>query len=396
MAMFLQQARAILQDVISPEPYDHFFDEVMERRPLALTGNPPPARLGILGDDPKQTLLAAFETQSAQLTCHAGKPSGPPPAARQVGDASAFQELVREYHQRDYTIRFPDVTSLSPALQRIVRALEVVFRKPVAAPAFWSEAGATAPVHRDEEEILVIQLSGRKRWFISNAQATLPNQWKMIGEGPPPFDAHQIVDMGPGDLLYMPRGTAHTVHSTTESIHLSIGFVPMTVREAVIAVLDHVSDLDRPLRAGIAGRADEFASGEVPAAVPSRVREGLQRLIAACGSDSFIREAIEHRMSRSVGDLAKLPTSLVPPNLTVNSRVRHSPLALAHLIATPQTLDFSYPGGHLLVHPGAEESLQYVIANPEFRIGDVPGGLAGEVQIALVSRLIATGVLEPA
>src|SRR3990170_5371913 len=107
--MFLQQARAILQDVISPEPYDHFFGEVMERGPLALTGDPPPARSEILGADPKQTLLGAFESHSAHLTCHTGKPAGPPPAARQVADASAFEALIREYHNRNYSVRFPDI-----------------------------------------------------------------------------------------------------------------------------------------------------------------------------------------------------------------------------------------------------------------------------------------------
>lgn len=394
--MFTQQARAILEDLISPEPYDRFIEEVMDRRPLALTDGAPSARGRLFGPDPKQTLLGAFATHSARLTCHAGKPSGPPPEPRYVGDAAAFAALVGEYHQRGYTVRMPEVADLSPALRQSVRALEVMLRQPVDAVAFWSEAGATAPVHYDEYDLIAIQLSGRKRWFISDAPPLLANEWKRIGEGPPPFDSFQTVDVAPGDLIYLPRGTPHTVQSTTESIHVSIGFVPLTLRHAVMAVLDHLSDLDRPLRTRVCSRADAFAGGDIPDEIPGLVRAAIERLVAAARSDEFIHEAVEHRLSRALGDLSKLPAATIPPGLGIDSRLRHAPLAAAHVIETAEVVDFSQPGQHILVHRGAHESLRFIAANEEFRVRDIPGGLDDEVRLALVARLLSSGFLQAA
>lgn len=393
--MFTSEARAIVEELIQPEPYDHFFQSVVGQGPRILTGEAPSARTGLLGDDPRQVLLDAFATHSATLTCHAGKPSGPPPVARQVADPAAFAALIREYHDRGYTVRIPGVTGLSPALRKAVRALELLLRQPVDAVAFWSEAEATAPIHYDEYDLIAIQLSGHKRWFISNSPPSLANEWKKIGEGVPPFDSYQTVDVGPGDFIYLPRGTAHTVQSTSESIHVSIGFVPLTLRHAVLAVLDHLSDLDRPLRASACARADAFADGEVPAELPERVRAAIARLAEAAASDGFVREAVEHRLSRVIGDLSKLPPGEVPPTLGIDSRLRRAPLAAAHLIETENNVDFSLPGQHILVHRGAHESLRFIAANGEFRVRDIPG-LDDEVRIALVARLLSSGFLEAA
>ncbi len=106
---------------------------------------------------------------------------------------------------------------------------------------FWSEGGAKAPVHHDEVDVIVIQLVGTKRWFISDATPTLPNQWRGLGETSAVMNSFKTYDVQPGDLLYVPRGTVHTVESISESIHLSIGFVPVTQRDAIIAALDLLS-----------------------------------------------------------------------------------------------------------------------------------------------------------
>jgi hypothetical protein len=348
----------------------------------------------LLGPDAKRTILDAFETHAATLTCHTDGPTAPPPVASPVSDAEAFHALIRQFHAGRYTVRIPAITNLSPNLALLARALEVVLKAPVDVAAFWSREGAGAPVHYDEYDLMVIQLVGKKRWFVSADPPGLNTPWKRIGEGPPPLDRYRTVDLAPGDFLYLPRGTPHTVQSTTESIHLAIGFVPVTVRDAIIAVIDHLSDLDRTLREGATERADDLARGEAHALLATRVRQGVERLFAICRSDSFIKEALEHRTSRMIGKLPKLPRPSSQPALTRESRVRHSPLATAHLIATPNNLDFSQPGGHTLVHLGAEESLRFIASTPEFSIADIPGEIGDDVRVALAASLVASGFLE--
>lgn len=391
----LPRSRETVDRMLGTESYDSFFDDILGRHPRVVPDRADADRLNLFGPDAKQIILNAYRSHAPRMTHHAARPLGAPPGAGAVDTPAEFAALIGEYHDRGYTVRIPEVAPLFPALARFVRALEEVLLVKVEAELFWSAEGLRAPVHYDDWEIIAIQLVGEKRWFISHAPSALPNPWKRIGEKAANLGDSAQVDMRLGDLLYIPRGTTHTVHSTTESLHLSIGFAPLTVRDAIAAMLDHLSDLDRPLRLGATPRADDTAHGRGLDPLCGNVRLGLARLSEACRSREFVSEALDHRASRLVCGLPALKPAPASRPLTSNSRVRHSDLAISKVIATPEILDFGQPGGHTLIHLGAEPCVRFVAANAEFRIGDIPGGISDDVRVALVSRLVGTGFLEP-
>jgi hypothetical protein len=371
------QARKKLEQLLAPESYDRFFDEVVGRKMLHLHEGDSARRAGILGEDPAAVILGAYDDLAHTITCHSGSATKPPPRAKRVASPAEFRALIRKFHELEYTVRIPEVTALSPELKRLCRALEVLFENPASPGIFWSAAGANAPVHHDEVDLICIQLTGRKRWFISTDPPTLPNMWKVAGEGAPPLEQHHVIDVVPGDVIYMPRGTAHTVQSTTESIHISIGFLPVTVREAMNAVVDYFSELERSIRSGITDRADDLSHGRGTEQVTRRVCQGLKNLLARCESGDFVRDAIG-----------------AGRQIRPESRVRHHPLAVAHVLATGEVADFRQPGERILVHRGAENALRYIVQTPEFRVADIPGPLGDDVKVALVSRLVMSGFLE--
>lgn len=364
------------------------------QKPLALLGNPAHRRANIAGEDPKAALLAGFAKYASSLTSHIHQATMPPPEAKAVESATAFEALIREFHQRAYTVRFPDVTELSPALSQFTRALEYIFQNPVGVVVFWSDGGAKAPVHHDEVDVIVIQLLGTKRWFISDTTPALPNKWRGLGEKPAVLGNYQTYDVQPGDLLYVPRGTVHTVESTSESIHLSIGFVPVTLREAIIAALDLLSDLDKPVRSNLASRADHLATGQGAAQIQAQIRQGVEKLKQICQSDLFIRDALNFRRSRVIQQLPKLPVSKMQSVNSVHHKVRHSPLAIAGLFATNDILDFRQPGKQHLIHLGAEVSVRFILSRQEFSVSEIPGDISDEVRIAMVNKMLAEGYLE--
>lgn len=389
-------ARTTLERLIGPQSYDRFFEEVVGQRMLHIHEGDSAARLGIIGDDAAAVILGAYEEFAPNLTCHSGSATRPAPKARRVANATEFAALIRSYHDAGYTVRIPEVGDLSPALRELCRAIEVVFENPAGPVIFWSAAGADAPVHHDEVDLIIIHLTGKKRWFVSSEPPTLPNKWKMAGEGAPPLERHHVFDVVPGDVVYLPRGTAHTVQSTTESIHLSIGFVPVTVRETMSAVVDYLSELDRSIRAGVTDRADDLSRGMPVQAVARRVRAGLEDLLARCQSDEFVRKALERRRARMIEDLPKIRGGAQGAPIRPDTRVRHHPLAFAHILTTENVVDFRQPGEQILVHRGAEEAMRYIVKTPEFRVSDIPGGLGDDVKVALVSRLVTSGFLQAA
>jgi bifunctional lysine-specific demethylase and histidyl-hydroxylase MINA len=387
--MNIEDAEAVLKDVLDPLPLETFFN-ALGRTVLDARGGPDHPRAALFGDDPVATALGAFSTHSDRLDCHGVGPALPPPGPRKIGDPAEFRKLIEAYHERDYTVRIPEVVGLSPPLRLFARALELVLHQPVDASLFWSKAGAGAIVHYDKRDNLVFQLHGRKRWYVSTDPPGLQNNWRHIGEPLPHLQRHRVIDVGPGDLLYIPRGTPHTVDSVSESLHLAVLFVPTTLRDALIAAIDFMADSDRSLRETAVERIDDGLGG-----LPSQVVSGLERLIAHCRSGDFVESAMKHRSSRFVGSLPALPKPEAVPTVSAETRVRHAPLALFHLRRTGEWIDFSVPGDQLAIHPGVEQELRFIRDTAEFRIRDIPGASTIEVRVALVSRLIAAGLLEP-
>jgi len=344
----------------------------------------------LFGDEPKRTLLAGYGSHATKLKSYGMAPPLPPPATRLASNPDDFRELIESFHERDYTVRVPDVIPLSPRLQELARALETLFHQPVQAAAFWSKADAKAIVHYDNRDNIAVQLEGRKRWFISTDPPGLQNNWKQVGEPVPQLPRYRVVDAEPGHLIYIPRGTPHTVESTSESLHLAILFIPTTLREAITAALDYLSDSDVELRRPAFARAADAD----PATLSQRVADGLARLAEQCRSESFLSNALDLRSARMVNALDPLPKPGGQPQLNCNTIVRHTPLAIANLRHAQGTLDLTVPGEHIAIHPGVEQELRFIVAAPEFRVSDIPGQASDDVRVALVARLVASGLLQ--
>lgn len=389
--MIYEEAEALLAETLAPLSTDEFFAAI-GKACLESKDGPEHPRRYLFGDEPKQSILDAFATHATMLDCHATTPTGPPPALRPASSPDDFHELIKSFHQRGYTVRVPDVVPLAPKLQLFVRAIESMLRQPVKASVFWSAAAARAIIHYDRPHNLIIQLEGRKRWYISTEPAGLQNQWIQIGEPPPSLQNHRVIDVEPGDLIYIPGGTPHTVESTTESLHLAIVFPPVTVREAIIAAVDFLSDNDRSFRETAAGRVQAIDYGDLS----RQVLDGLNRLMSQCRSEDFLKAAMDLRSSRITADLPALHKPSVAASVTRDTRVRQAPLAISQLRHSFTSLDFSQPGARIGIHAGVEPELRFITSTDAFRIADIPGASGEEVKIALVKRLIDTGFLEVA
>jgi hypothetical protein len=387
--MTQRRAEATLRDFFAPASLEDFL-AALGRHSFDVPAGPGDAPRKLFGDEPRETLLAAYDSHATQLKCYGLAPQLPPPATRPASSPQDFRELIKSFHEREYTVRIPDVIPLSPRLQEVARALETLLHQPVQAAAFWSKAEAKAIVHYDNRDNIAVQLEGKKRWFISTDPPGLQNNWKQVGEPLPQLSRYRIVDAEPGDLIYIPRGTPHTVESTSESLHLAILFVPTTVREVITAALDFLSDEDLQLRQPAFARAADSDA----AALSGRVLAGLAGLAERCRSDEFLRRALDLRSSRMISSLPPLQKPAAAAQITRDTRVRHAPLAITHLRPALGTLDLTIPGEHIAIHPGVEPELRFITATDEFRVGDVPGESSDDVRIALVSRLVASGLLQ--
>lgn len=391
--MMLQDAQRTLERFLSPLTLDEFLDQMLVGGFRKIGGPASAVRTELLGPDPAATLLGAFHL-AGRLTFHSANPTGPAPNLQGVADIADFRQRIEQFHARHYSVRFPELRPLSPALERLARALEVLLHQPVTASAFWSRGGLRAPVHFDDHDLLVVQLRGFKRWFVSSNPSELPNTWKGIPKGAPDLGPHETVEVKPGDLMYLPRGTYHSVDSDHESLHVSIGFTPLTVREAVVAAIDHLSDLDPRLRRTVGGRlAFQLAGPGLEQLVP-QVLEAAAGLLAACRAPGFIASALHWRSARAVAALTALPAPDTAPPIGLDTELVHAERAFCQMTASPQTIDVAYPGGHLYINRGAEEGIVFLVNTPRFRARDIPGDIGDDVRLSLATRFLEIGFLE--
>ena len=391
--MILTQARAIVQAVLDPLPLTDFMAAVEASRALDVPGGADHPRAMLFGEDPARTVLDAHATHSAILDSHGPAPTGPKPDSVRCGDPVDFRAHIGRFHRNGYTVRVPDVVPLSPPLRAFARALEALLHQPVTASLFWSVDRARAVVHYDENDIIAVQLSGRKRWWISTEPAGLDNGWKAPGQGETQLGAHRVVEVGPGDLLYIARGTPHTVESLSDSLHLSILFTPLTVREAVIAALDHLANTTRPLRQTALAMSAGAMSGGEAAALETRIADAVALLLDRCRSGEFLAAALQKRAARMVGALPALETSATGA-VTPATIVGHAPYAISSMLASSGWIDWAQPGGHIHVHRGVEQGLRFIAETASFRVGDIPGeDLSDAVRVALAERFLTSGFL---
>lgn len=375
-----REATALVESLVVPLPLTQFRESVGASRSFDITGHPVDARTALMGSDPAATVLAGYATHAGKLDSHAVAPTGDVPAPENIDSPQAFAALIATYHARGHTVRVPDLLALSPAAARMARALEAVFMVPVDASLFWSIDRARAKIHYDDNDIVVVQLTGTKRWFVSTDPPGLNNVWKDAAAGATVMPNYRTVDLSPGDLIYVPRGTPHSVESSGTCLHITFTFTPVSHRAALIAAIDHASDLDRRLRTTAPAIADGSLGG------------ALAVLAEQWRTPGFLPDAEEKRRSRFVGSLPMLPKVASAP-ITPDTRVRHTPLALLHLLPRGHVIDVALPGGHLFVNAAAREALAHIASTSAFRVADLPG-LTPDVAVALVERLAAGGVLE--
>jgi hypothetical protein len=122
--------------------------------------------------------------------------------------------------------------------------------------------------------------------------------------------------------------------------------------------------------------------------------DGLGRVLAYSRSEEFLKAAMDMRWSRMTADLPPLPKPVTAAEVTRDTRVQQSPLAISYLRPSFGSLDFSQPGEHLPVHAGVEPELQFIASTDSFRVADLPGASGEDVKIALVKRLVESGFLE--
>jgi len=248
--------------------------------------------------------------------------------------------------------------------------LQVEISHPVQANAYLSPSRAAALArHADTHAVFALQVAGRKVWTV---------------------DGLDDVVMEPGDVLYLPAGTAHDARSLDVfSLHLTIGVLAVRWRDVVRRVLaDGPSDLDAPLPLGYAGRTDELV--RALATTLDAVGRHLTTVdVEAVGTD----EAARSDRARRPMPGGRLRATLDPVSIDDGTRLeRRMDAELIDRDHDGVALDFA--GRRLRLPAVARPALATIVQSDQVAVGDLPG-LDESSRAVLARRLVREGLLRP-
>ncbi|MFJ1707059.1 JmjC domain-containing protein [Kitasatospora sp. NPDC088346] len=200
--------------------------------------------------------------------------------------ATLLMRRVDQWHgpTRDLLAR------LSAELQRAVEAF-----------CFVTPPGTQGvPLHRDDADVLVIQLNGSKSWGVHEGPAD--GNWRHGRiDGEPPAEVLRAT-LHAGEVLYIPRGFAHqAVGNEGLSVHLSL-----TIREI------HLGDLFRSLQK-LSGRSMNVETRPLDDDAVLAAATAMLGHVRAALADLTPEDLVHHARHRK---LAALPAPRSPISLS--------------------------------------------------------------------------------
>lgn len=134
-------------------------------------------------------------------------------------------EKLRQTLAKGATVNLNMLERLSPNFRQFASSLETSLGCRVQTNLYYNEGSiAGFSPHYDTHDVIVCQISGEKRWQLSNRVEENVSVATPSRPENAPRDWDRDIVLGAGDLIVLPRGTWHSVTGTGEhSLHLTIG-----------------------------------------------------------------------------------------------------------------------------------------------------------------------------
>lgn len=390
-----------LERLLAPVPQAVFLQEYWEQRPLVLQR----ARR-----DYYEALLTAADVDELVTTSDMTYPEfrmvrdgNPLPlpdytrttaasggTARRVADPD---RIVSEY-QGGATVILQGLHRRWPPLAGLCRNLEAVLSHPTQTNIYVTPPGSQgfAP-HYDTHDVFILQVDGSKHWRLYDSPVALPHPSQpYTGEGSPQGRLLTGLDLGPGDLLYLPRGFIHEALTSEErSIHITLGVTGATwlelLREAVTECRQDVR-FRRLLPAGFSHSAELRAA----------MADELVRLAAELARPEVAARAVDRMLDRFISTRRPIGSDRLfvaeeLDRVDLGTRVRRRPDVLFRLSTDGERVELRFHGKQVELPAHAAAAVTFCTREEPFTADEMPPDLDAAGRLVLIRRLLREGFL---
>jgi hypothetical protein len=303
-------------------------------------------------------------------------------------------DKISAEYAKGATITLPALHRTWEPLLRLCARLEGQLDHSVHGNAYVTPGRAVGfPPHYDTHDIFVLQIAGCKHWRIDKPTIELPHDSQpCIPQNYIPGPRLAEIEMGPGDLLYLPRGYAHsTTTGKLHSAHITIGINIYSwvdlLGKAFPSSFER-TDLRRGLPVGFASRAE----------LRPTIKEQLARLIPAPPSGLEGDRLLDELIGR-----------IQPGRLRVPERFRTAAIVISadSLLSAPRKQRYEiktdslgvtllFEGRSYIFPSGAGSVLQAMCERPAFRAQELVEAPGIDPLLGFVRYLQGIGFLRSA
>jgi ribosomal protein L16 Arg81 hydroxylase len=387
-----------LDQLLQPLLPERFFSEYWEKKHLFLQRRDPDYFQGLMTLHDLETLISTSDMRYPALQlAKGGSYLAPEIYTRNVKHGSeSFMgvpdlQVVSEHYRQGATVALPAIHRTWEPLGLLCDDLQAQLDHAAHANVYITPGNAAGfTPHYDTHEVFVLQIAGRKRWFLYDPPIELPHRSQVFNPqgytAPPPMAQ---LDLSAGDLLYLPRGYVHsTTTSESYSAHITIGISVYTwadlAKEYLQAGIDS-PQLRGALPPGFASRSElKPLLREKMIAAMDKIRTGAdtEKLI-----DAFTRRV---RASRT-----KRPESFRADTFVIDSQSRlQAPAPSEYKITQESTkIVLEFEGRRHIFPTEALAALRAIAERPSFRTAELTPWSTAEARLGLSRYLYDIGFL---
>jgi len=312
--------------MIAPTKVSDFYKDYWEKKPLHIKRSDSTYYKTVFSTKAFDKILRdqrVLYGKNLDVTSYDGKRETHNPEGR------VFPAVLWDFYNNGCSIRMLNPQTFHNGVWRLCSTLQDHFQNMVGANVYLTPPGTQgfAP-HWDDVEVFMLQLEGKKHWRIyspRNKEETLPRfssaNLEQDEVGTPIIE----VDLEPGDMIYMPRGTIHQGNCLSEehSLHITISTYQMNswtdlLEKLLPAALTAASQEDLQFRQGLPrdfllnmGVAQEDKASSAREQFMEKVKKLMTKLIDYAPVDA----ACDQLGKKLMGDL-------LPPALELSEKAR--------------------------------------------------------------------------
>jgi len=211
--------------LISPIDVSTFYKEHWEKQPLHIARDDPSFCKSVFSTKAMEKIVreqVVLYGKNMNVTSYDGKRETHDPEGR------VYPAVMWDYYNNGCSLRFLNPQTFHTRVWKLCSTLQDHFQSMVGANVYLTPPGTQgfAP-HWDDVEVFLLQLEGKKHWKLHSHRTPEEKLSRFSSKnldqsdvGPPMME----LDLSPGDLLYLPRGTIHQGNCLPDHHSLHITF----------------------------------------------------------------------------------------------------------------------------------------------------------------------------